>query len=381
MSTRLLSNEQKELLEALDRFLMKVFPPSDVRKKDAEHADCSYLVPAFGEVGILALPFPTEYGGLEAQPSTVLLVSERLGRHAAIAAALYSMTVDFGGMTILHAGTATHKQELLPRLIEGGVKFALAVSEPGAGSDIRAISTKAERTRAGWRLNGRKSWISCADTADYLITLCRTSGNAEDKKRFSLFMVPRGSQGVHMTRLNKAGNNCMSSWDIGFSDVKITDASLVGEDGGGLAVVGKVLEHSRVNQAAQAVGQAQRAVDLTIAHTKERKQFGRRIADFQSIRHSIVDMQLRVDQARLMVYAAGQHKDLGLHAGRQVAQAKVVASETLRYVADRALHITASQGYSSESDIQRIWRDSGLYTFGEGTNELHRDYLARELGL
>jgi alkylation response protein AidB-like acyl-CoA dehydrogenase len=141
------------------------------------------------------------------------------------------------------------------------------------------------------------------------------------------------------------------------------------------------LQYSRTGQAALALGLAQAACDSTVKFAREREQFGRRIADFQVIRHRLVDMQMRVDQARLMLYQASWLVQKGRPARKETAQTKVVATETLEYVSRHGMHIQASLGYSAESDIQRHWRDGKLYTFGEGTNELQRDLIAREIGL
>jgi alkylation response protein AidB-like acyl-CoA dehydrogenase len=184
-----------------------------------------------------------------------------------------------------------------------------------------------------------------------------------------------------MTQLSKIGNNCMSSWDIAFDDVEIRDEALLGDAGYGFRAVMKTLMYSRINHAAKSVGIAQAAVDAARDYALSRKQFGHPIADFQVIRHRLVDMQTCVDQARLLVYHGGWLMSQGLECRRQVSQAKVVASEALQTVSQHGMQITASFGYSSESDMQRYWRDGRLYSFGEGTNELQRDLIARDMGL
>lgn len=375
-----ITEDQRAMLDSIDRFMARAFPPEVVREHDMAHRFPAHLMQGFGELGILGLPFPEEYGGMGFDWRTVVLVQERLGRHAAIAAALYSITVDFGGMSLLHAGTKAQKSLHLPALIEGRGQYALALTEPEAGTDAAALRSRAVRTESGWRLNGRKTWISCADTADYLVIACRTEGGA-GRAGISMFLVPRGTAGIHMTVLPKIGNNSMPSFDIAFDDVEIPEDSLLGTEGDGFRVLMSTLQYSRSGQAANAVGQAQAVVEMVARHLKEREQFGAPLSRFQVLRHRLVDMQMRVDQARLMLYRLAWMIDHGQRARADSAMAKVLASETLQYVTHHGMQMMASTAYAAESDLARHWRDARLYTFGEGTNEMLRDLIAREMDL
>ncbi len=376
-----LTEEQRALLDSIDRMMAQHLPPERVRAFDAAHEAPPGLLEAFGALGILAIPFPKRFGGLDGDWTTVTLVQERLAYHAAIAASLYSITVDFGGMSLLTYGSAVQQEAMLPPLIEGRAQYSLALSESGAGTDAAALTTRAERTAEGWRINGRKTWISSADTAAYLVTVCRTERGSVGNQGISILLVPPGTPGVHMTKLNKLGNNSLTSWDIAFDDVLVPADALMGQEGQGFRHVLSTLSYSRSGQAANAVGQAQRAVDLAVAHAKERIQFGRPLTQFQVLRHKLVDMQARVDQARLVLYRLAWMIATGQRCRREGAQAKILASETLQYVAGEGMQILASSGYADESPMNRIFRDSRLYTFGEGANEMLRDQVAREMGL
>ncbi|MFL6797564.1 MAG: acyl-CoA dehydrogenase family protein [Xanthobacteraceae bacterium] len=376
-----LTSEQKQILLTVDRLMQRHYPPEEIRRRDAAHADCRDMLPVFAEAGLLALPFPKQYGGLDADRLTVVLVQERLARHGGIAAIMFGQVADFGGMSLLCYGTEGQRSELLPRAIRGELVFSFALTEAGAGSDAAAAVTSASKTEKGWTINGRKIWISNAGTADYLVTMCRTTRGSKGKEGLSTFLVPRDAPGIHMTRLSKVGNNCMSSWDIGFDNVEVTDSTLMGEQGKGMRNMMTTLQYSRTGQAAMCIGVAQAAVDSAKTFALERRQFDRRIADFQVIRHRLVDMQSRVDQARLMLYQASWLTQNGRPSRKESAQAKVLATEALEYVSTHGMQIQASFGYSTESDIQRYWRDARLYTFGEGTNELQRDLIAKEIGL
>jgi alkylation response protein AidB-like acyl-CoA dehydrogenase len=370
-----------ELLTSLDRFLARDLPPEEVRRRDAEHIPPYDLLPAMGELGLFAIPVPEADGGLGLPWPKVALVQERLGRAAYMVASIYNRVVGFGAMSLLTYGSAAQKRAYLPRLMEGRLLIALALTEPGAGSDAAALTTRARRVEGGWRITGRKCWISDAEGSDLMIVAARSDPDSRGPKGISLFLVPPKAEGFAMTRLPKLGNNCMPSFDIGFDEVFVADDALMGTEGGGFRHLMSTLHYSRASMAATTMGCAQGAVDAALAHAKERVQFGKPIASFQAIRFRLADMQMRVDQARLTVQHLAWLIATGADCRRQAAQAKVISTETLQYVARHGMQIMASAGYAEESDMQRIFRDSTLYTFGEGSNEIQRELIARELGL
>ncbi len=376
-----IEEEDRALLDSIDRMMAREFPPEAYRQADRLHETPWQLLPRMGALGLLALPFPKEYGGWGKDWRSVALVNERLAYHAGIAATLFGTTVTFGGMSLLSYGTEAQKSEILPRLMEGKARFALALTESAAGSDAAAITTSARRIDGGWRINGRKTWISNADAVDYIVVACRTEARSIGSKGISMLLVPRKTAGIAMTGLDKLGHNCMPSWDIGFDDVEVSDGALMGEVGQGFRHVMSTLHYSRAGQAANSIGQAQRAVDLAVAHARQRRQFGQSIGSFQAVQHKLADMQVRVNQARLALYHLAWLIATGRPCRLEGAQAKLVASETFQYVTREGMQVMASAGYAMESDMQRMWRDAGLFTFGEGTSELQRNIIAREMGL
>jgi alkylation response protein AidB-like acyl-CoA dehydrogenase len=227
----------------------------------------------------------------------------------------------------------------------------------------------------GWRITGRKCWISDAGGADYLLVVARTG------EAISLFLVPPKTPGIAMTELPKIGNNAMPSWDIGFDSVDLPEDALMGEEGRGFRHLMSTLQASRASMAATVTGCAQAAVDCAVRHAKDRVQFGRPIGANQAIRHRLADMQMRVDQSRLVVRNLASLIATAQPCRREAAQAKIIATDCLQYVTHHGMQILASAGYAAESDMQRYWRDARLYTFGEGTNEILRDLVAREMGL
>lgn len=373
--------EDRMLLDAVDRMMAREFPPEAYRRADREHQTPWQLLPRMAELGLLGLPFPARFGGQERDWRSVALVNERLAYHAGIASTLFATTVSFGGMSLLTYASDQQRETLLPLLVQGRARFALALTESGAGSDAAALTTHARRTPQGWRLQGRKVWISNADAADHLVVACRTTPGSQGAEGISLLLVPRNSPGISMTQLEKLGHHCMPSWDIGFEDVLVPEEALMGQEGMGFKHVLSTLHFSRAGQAANSVGQAQRAVELARDFARERRQFGRPIGQFQAIQHKLADMQMRVNQARLCLYQLAWLIATGRPCRLEGAQAKLVASEAFQYVTREGMQIMASHGYALDSDMQRMWRDAGLFTFGEGTSEIQRNLIAREMGL
>ncbi len=376
-----LTDEQRALLDSVDKMIALHLPPEEVRRRDQAHEPPDFLLKHYADLGLLAIPFPETYGGLGGAWQTVAVAHERLGYHAAMAASLLGTTLGFGGMSIYTYGSERQRETLLPKIIAGELRFSLGLTEPGAGTDAGALITRARRGDGGWIVNGRKTWISSADQADYIVTACRTTEGSAGNRGISMLLVPRGAEGIHMTPLAKVGNNCLSSWDIAFEDVFVPEEGLLGDEGDGFKHLMSTLQYSRSGQAANAIGQSQRAVDIAVAHVKEREQFGRPLGKFQAVAHRIADMQTRVDQARFILYHLAWLVDQGARCRKEAAQAKMVASECLQYVTHQGMQLLASAGYAIESDMQRLWRDSRLYTFGEGANEIQRDIIAREAGL
>ncbi len=374
--------EDRILLDSVDRMMAREFPPEAYQKAEQAHETPWHLLPKMGELGLLALVVPEEYGGLGKDWRSVALVNEQIARHAGIASTLYGTTVGFGAMSLLPYGTEAQKGDILPRLMEGRARFALALTESTAGSDAAAITTRARLTASGdWRIDGRKVWISNADAADYLVVACRSEPGSSGSNGVSMLLVPRTTPGISMTMLPKVGHHCMPSWDIAFDAVEVGREALMGQEGKGFRHLMSTLHYSRSGQAANSVGQAQRATDIALAYAKERRQFGQTIGSFQAIAHKLADMQVRVNLARLSLHRLAWLIATGRPCRLESAQAKLVASETFQYAAREGLQIMASAGYAMESEMQRLWRDSGLFTFGEGSSELQRNIIAKELGL
>jgi alkylation response protein AidB-like acyl-CoA dehydrogenase len=350
-----------------------------VQRRDATHQPPYDLLPEMAEMGLVKAPFRPEDGGLGLRWSSFCAIQKRLAYHAYFAASILNRLVAFGGMPLTKFGNARQRGELLPRLFAGKALIALALTEPEAGSDARAVRTRAVKQGDGWRISGRKTWISDAGGASHLLALCRTSDGQSDSG-LTAFLVPRDAPGIAMSELAKVGNNCMPSWDIGFDDVVVADEARLGDVGKGFAVITGTLAYSRASMAASAIGCAWAAFDLATAHARDRIQFGRPIGQFQVIRHRLADMKMETVKAELLVNELARRIDAGEPAEETAAMAKIASSEALRTVTEHGMQILASAGYAAESPMQRYWRDARLYTFGEGTNEIQREIIARHIG-
>lgn len=373
--------EQAQILASVETFLARALPPEEIRRRDAQHVPPYDLLAEMGRAGFFALAVPVADGGLGADWHTVALVQERLGRHAYMAASIFNRVVGFGLISVLTYGSEDQRRALLPLLMAGEAFCALALTEPQAGSDAAALRTRAVRHAGGWRISGRKSWISDAQGARWLILPARTGPEREGHRGISLFLVPTDAPGIAMTPLPKIGNNCMPSFDIGLDEVEVGDNALLGEEGRGFAQLMSTLHFSRASMAATVTGAAEAALQLALEHARNRIQFGQPIGQFQAVAHRLADLRTRVDLSRLLVAHLARLIAQGAPCRREAAQAKIVATETLRDVTDAGMQIMASAGYAAGSDMQRLWRDSRLYTFGEGANEVLRDSIARDLGL
>lgn len=374
-------DEQMQLLDSVEKFAKLRLNPIEVQRRDENHIAPYDLLRDFASMGLLALPFDQQFGGLEESWMTLSLVQEKLAEYAYFASSILSRVVAFGGMSLVNFGTPQQKADLLPELIEGRALFALALSEPGVGSDVSGIQTRAVRVHGGWSIIGRKTWISDADQSTHLIVPAKTLAETGNPEGISVFLVPRDAAGISMTSINKVGNHCMPSFDIGFDEVNVDSDALMGLQGHGLRHILSTLHYSRASMAAAATGTAQSAVNLTVHHAKSREQFGRPIGSNQAIAHLVADMQMRVDQARLTTRHLSWLISEGLPCKREGAQAKVVATEALEFVSNAGMQVLASAGYAADSEMQRIWRDARLYTFGEGSNQIQRNMIAREMGL
>jgi len=377
-----MSFEIEHLCESIDRMMQRHLPPDEVRRRDEQADPPNHLLQIFSNMGLFDLVLPSQDNDWDKNCWMRLsVVQERLGYHATMAALLFNRVACFGMMTLITSASKDQQNRFLPRLHAGEGAFALALSEAGAGSDAGAIRTRAERDGSGWKITGRKTWISGAADAIKMIVAARTDPNSKGGAGITLFMVDPDAAGVSMTRLEKIGNRCSLSYDIGLDGVLVTDEDVIGAVGGGFDCLKKTLFYARSGLSAAVVGTAQAAVDRAVFHAREREQFRKPIGSFQVIAHRLANMQTEVDLARLLSRELAAAIDAGRDCSRLAAQAKLVSTETLKRVTEHGMQIMASAGYASESDMNRYWRDARLYSFGEGSSEILLDLISADMGV
>lgn len=375
------TDEQKMLRESVIKFMEGECPREVIREAEKRNEAPPGLLNKMGEMGWTAIPFPKKYGGLDGDFVDVAIILEEFGRNGFIAASIYNRAVLFGGISILIYGNEQQMETYLPRVCNGEITFSLALTEPEAGSDSANIKSTAVQEGEVYLINGHKTWITGADVADFLVVPCRTDKTVPRHLGITNFLVSRESPGIEIRTMDKIGNNCVNACDIFLDNVLVPGQNVLGNLNEGFLNMMKTLKYSRAGMSASVTGTAQAAVDDALNYARERIQFGRPIGKFQAIRHMLADMQMEVDASRLLAYRVAWMISQGLPCDKEVAMAKLYATETLQRVSGKGMQILGAYGYSPEFDMQRYWRDGRLYTVGEGTSEIQRSIIAREMKL
>ena len=325
------------------------------------------------EAGLYAANMPEEVGGAGLDTVTWVLFEKELGR------AGYALHSAVGRPSnILLAGTASQKERYLYPCVRGERRDCMAMTEPGAGSDLRGMRTRATRDGDGWRIKGTKHFISHADEADFVIMYARTD-DATDGKSISTFLVDFDTPGVELhDGYRNVSHRGYTNSIIDF-DCRVSGDALLGEEGEGFDLAGTWLGSTRLQVAATCLGRAERALDLAVRHAAEREQFGQKIGRFQGVSFKLADMAVELKAAELMTLEAAWRYDQGLATDADIAMAKVKATEMLAMVADEAIQIHGGMGLMDELPLERIWRDARIERIWDGTSEIQRHIISRAL--
>jgi alkylation response protein AidB-like acyl-CoA dehydrogenase len=339
------------------------------------------IVERLAELGLFGLNVPAEYGGLGADRVSYALAFEEIARAWLGAAGLFGPH-SVACLMIARNGTAEQKQRYLPAMAAGKVRSGIALTEPGAGTDLQGISTRAVRDGDEYVVSGTKTWITNARVAGMLPVLVKTGTAEKAHQAMSVLLVDTGAPGFAVGRdLPKLGYKGPETCELVLDQVHVPAAGVLGgEEGRGLQQVLNALEVGRINIAARAVGVAQAAYDAAIGYARERRAFGHPIADFQAIQLKLADMATEIQAARLLTYWAAARSDSG--AGRfdmEAGMAKMYASEVALKCALESMRIHGAYGYSAEFIVERLYRDAPLMAIGEGTNDVQRLIIARSL--
>jgi len=332
-----------------------------------------------GEMGCCGMLTPEEWGGAGLDTMSYVLMMEEVARvHCAISTAL-GVTNGAVQVPLLKFGTEEQKKKYLKRMATGETLGAFCLTEPGAGSDAAGIQARAVRDGGVYKLTGTKSWVTNGSAAGVLIIFAKTNPEAGGKG-ISAFLVEPGFPGFRVGRHeDKMGQRSSPSVEIILNDCVVPVENRLGEEGQGLKIALSALDGGRIGIGAQAVGLAQGALDESVKHAKQRKAFGKSLAEFQAIQWMIADMQMEIEAARGLVYHAAWLKDSGARMGAASSKAKLYASEMVNRVVAKAVQIHGSVGYSRETDVERMYRDARVITIYEGTSEVQRMIIAREL--
>jgi len=342
------------------------------------------IVKQMGELGLFGLPFPEEYGGSGGTYFTLCLALEELARVDSSVAITLEAGVSLGAMPIFRFGTEEQKKEWLPRLCTGEMLGAFGLTEPGGGSDAGATLTTAVLEDDHWVINGTKAFITNSGTdITGLVTVSAVTGQqAGGHKEISAILVPSGTAGFSVSKkYSKVGWNASGTRELAFDDCCVPAGNLVGERGRGYAQFLSILDEGRIAIAALSVGLAQGCVDESLKYAGQRKAFGKSIGSHQAIAFKIADMETRAFTARMAYYRAAEKMLRGEPFKREAAMAKLYSSEIAVTNAREATQVHGGYGFMNEFPVARMWRDSKILEIGEGTSEVQRMLIARDLGL
>ena len=339
------------------------------------------ILAEMGTLGFFGLPFPEEYGGAGAGDLGYCVALEQFGRTSAAFSNLIGAHTSIGSMSIYLGGTEDQKRRYLPDLTAGRKIAAFSLTEPSSGSDAASIQTSAIRRGDRWILNGTKIWVTNGPIADVVVVYAANDRTLGPRGGITAFIVEKGFTGFRVGKVDeKMGLRGSYTGELVFEDCEVPDENVLGGSvGAGFRTALGALDIGRVSLAAGAVGSSEHLLELAIAHSKRRAQFGKPIAANQAIQWMLADSAVEIHAARLMVYDAAAKLDRGVRASTEAAMVKVFASEMAGRVVDRVLQIHGGTGYMKESPVERAYRDARILRIYEGTSEVQRMIIAEEL--
>lgn len=373
------------LQDSLQRFVARQMPREAAARWDKENHFPREVFKQLADLGLLGLTFPERYGGSGRDVLATLVVIEELSRRSLAVSVPYIMGSCYAGMNLLECGSERQKRELLPKVASGDLIFAYGWSEPDVGADVASVKTRAVRLGNDIVINGSKRFCSGADICDYIYTLVRSSDSDAKSGALSFVLVPPSTPGVTITRIESMGMKGAATTDVTFTDVRVPAANIMNEDEGwnrGWSMIsGAGLDVEKLEVAAISLGLAGAALDDAWEYAQQRKQFGRTIAEFQSIRHKLADMKTQLHAARLVTHHAAWLANEGRRCGVETSMAKLFAAETAKTVALDAQTIFGAYGYVKDFDIERNVRDALLMPIIGGSSAIQRNNIANWLGL
>ena len=376
-----LTEEQREIQR-----LAQVFAAGEIAPFSAQWDRDQYFEPSLvaklGELGFLGMLLPEEYDGLGLDMLTYLVALEEIAAVDASVATMMSVHNSLPSQMILRWGTDEQKKRFLPPMARGEVLGAFALSEPDAGSDAASLRTQAVRDGGCWVLNGTKAWVSSGTHAGVVLAMARTDhpGDRRGPRGIGAFILTPDLAGYHVGKKeDKMGLRASPTVQLVFDNLRVPAANLLGLENSGFIYAMQSLDNGRLGIAAQAIGIAEAALRLASRYAAERRQFGKPIKEFQAIQFKLADMATRVSASRALMHAAATAKDRGEHVTQFSAMSKLFASETAMWVTQEAIQILGGYGYVKDYAVERLFRDAKVTEIYEGTSEIQKIVIAREL--
>lgn len=356
----------------------EVAPGADLRDKTRKFPED--IFEKMAKLGLMGLPFPEKYGGCGADTTSFAIAVEELSRVCGSTGITYSAHISLGGAPIHLFGTEAQKEKYLTPLCRGDYLGAFGLTEPNAGSDAGGTQTTAILENNEWIINGSKCFITNASYAKNL-AITAVTDRSKGTNGISAFIVPTDAPGFKViNNYEKMGLHSSDTTELVLENVHIPKENLLGMEGKGFKQFLETLDGGRIGIAAMAVGLAQGAYEKALRYAGERKQFGQSLSKFQAIQFKLADMAMNIELARTMVYKVAWLKDQGRKFTKEAAMAKLFASEIATLVCDQAIQIHGGYGYMKEYQVERFYRDAKLLEIGEGTSEIQRMIIAREIG-
>lgn len=374
-----LTQEQQMIKKTVKEFADKVVAPGAI-ERDRTKQFPTEIFKQLSDMGMMGLPFDEKYGGAGADTTSFAIVTEELSRACASTGITYSAHISLGGAPLNLFGTDEQKEKYLAPICSGESFGAFGLTEPNAGSDAGGTETRAVEDGDDWVINGSKVYITNASHAKHL-AITAITGMKDGKKEISAIIVPTDAEGFKIIdNYDKMGLNASNTTELVLENVRVPKENLLGKRGEGFRQFLVTLDGGRIGIAAMAVGIAQAAFNKALNYSKERKQFGKTLSEFQITQFKLADMAMKIELARNMVYKAAWLKDQGRPFTKEASMAKLYASEMAMEVADEAIQIHGGYGYMKEYEVERYMRDAKLLEIGEGTSEVQRMVIARQIG-
>jgi alkylation response protein AidB-like acyl-CoA dehydrogenase len=375
----------RALRDMLRRFVESEMPRALAAKWDKDNHFPRDVFRKLADTGVMALTVPEDYGGSGRDIVATMACIEELSKRSLAVSVPYVMAACYAGMNLVECGSDRQKQELLPRVAAGDLMFAYGWTEPDVGGDVASVRTAGERRGDEIVVNGAKRFCSGADICDYIFTIVRTGPTEERYKNLSILLIPPGTKGVTITRIEGLGMKGAATTDVTFDDVAVPVENILGGEAGwnqgwGM-ITGSGLDVEKLEVAAIALGIAEAAFDDAWQYAEQRKQFGKAIGSYQAIRHKLADMATQIHASRLMVFQAANMVNRHIRCGVETSMAKLFATEASKSVALESQTILGAYGYVKDFDVERYVRDALLMPIIGGSSSIQRNNIVNWAGL